>query len=285
MGNKKDPMEEIILEDLLYEADSIDREIAEEEIEIPAGMKEEIRRKLHQQIDEYERERVYAQLSEEDRKALELGREMLHDRGNDKQERIVYRKKSRKMYVAVIAVAVLVLAMGVTSIGGAEKVAEMMRMAIGDREIVKVDTSEDNYIVESDREEEAYQELKDVFGIEPVKIVHWPGNVNFLEAEIDEELQTGFLKYEFEGSVISYFISSHHTDSSFGMDIEDKLTDEYVLNADQCSFVIKEYETPESKTKVYSASYEYNDLEYYLIGAMNNDDFQYVIKNLIFFEK
>ena len=127
MENKKDLMEQIITEDLLNEADAIDREIESMEIEVPKGLKEEMKKRLHAQIDEYEKENVYAKLSEEDRKALELGRELIQDKK-------VYRKKSKKMYVALIAVAVLVLAMGVTSIGGAEKFAKMMKNVVGDRE-------------------------------------------------------------------------------------------------------------------------------------------------------
>ena len=276
MENRKDSMEQIIVEDLLNEAEAIDREIEEADIEIPVGLKDQMKEKLHAQIDEYEKESIYAQLSEEDREALKLGREMIQDKK-------VYRKKSKKMYVAVAAVAVLVLAMGVTSIGGAERIAEMMQIVIGNREIVRVDTEEDNYVVQDEQEEVAYQKLKDVFGVDPVKIFHRPGDMKFVEAEIDEELQTAFLKYEYEGNIISYFISSHHTISSWGFDVEDQVIDQYIYEHKKCKIQIREYEISETKKRYYSASYEYKDLEYRLLGIMGKEDFQFLIENLKFF--
>lgn len=276
MEKGKDSMEQIVTEDLIKEAEAIDEEMAGVELEVPAGLKEEMKKRLHAQIDEYEKQRLYAQLSEEDRKALEMGKEMLENKR-------VYRRKSKKMYVAVAAVAVLVLAMGVTSIGGAERIAKMMGIKVGDRELIQVNTDEDNYLVTYDDEEEAYQELREVFGVETVKIFHRPEDMKFLESEIDEELQIALLKYEYEGNVISYYISSHHTKSSWGVDVEDKLTDQYVIEHEKCEIRIKEYETPESKEKIYSARYTYKDMEYCLIGIINRADMEKLLKNLIFF--
>lgn len=276
MENKKDLMEQIITEDLLNEADAIDREIESMEIEVPKGLKEEMKKGLHAQIDEYEKENVYAKLSEEDRKALELGRELIQDKK-------VYRKKSKKMYVALIAVAVLVLAMGVTSIGGAERIAEMIGIPIGDREIVRIEADENNYIETNEDEENAYQELKDVFGIEVVKIVHWPGEVFFLSAEIDEDLQMALFKYEYKEKNISYYINAFYKDSSWGSDVEDTITDQYSIEHENCIVEIKEYEKPESKIKRYSAKYTYKGIEYYLIGVMEKEEFEFIIKNLKFF--
>lgn len=282
MNYRKDPVEDMIVEDLLYQSEMIEKEMEGNEIEMPEGVEEEIRRKLHEQIDEYERKRIYAQLSEEDRKALELGKEMLKDRLEDTKERVVYRKRHKKTYVAVAAVAVLVMAMGVTSIGGAKKIAEVIGVKIGNREITRVETEDDNYIDTNEDEEIAYQEVKDTFGVEPVKIVHWPGRVQFLEGQIDEELQTALLIYKYNEEIISYYISSHYTKSSWGVDVEDKVTDRYSMEVEENTVKIKEYETPETKSKVYSASFGYNGLEYYLVGMFEKTEFEEIIKNLIF---
>lgn len=279
MNNNKDPMDQMIVDDLLKEAASIDEEIEKANVEfMPPDLKEKIKEKLHRQMEEQERERIYAQLSEEDRKALELGREMLR-----KEEKVVRRKRCRKVYVAVAAVAILVLAMGITSVGGAERVIEIVKMAIGDRELVKVNTDEENYIVKKDVEEEAYQEIKDVFGVEAVKPTDWPDGTVFVEAEIDEELQTALLKYEYEGELLVYHISSHYTTSSWGVDTENKITDSYYMELEKAKIEIKEYEKPSSKTKCYSAKYSYCGLDYFLNGSIKKEEFEVLIKNLRFF--
>lgn len=286
MEQRKDPMEEIIVEDLLYEAERIDKELEGQEIIIPEGVEEEVLAKLHEQIDEYERKRIYAQLSEEDRRALELGKEMLKDRADDTKDKVVYRKKHKKVYAAVAAVAVLVLAMGATSMGGAERIAEMIGIKVGTREVVQVNTDEDNYIVSSDNEEEAYQELKDVFGVDPVRISLWPGNVKFLKVVLDEELQTATLVYEYEGEMINYFISSHYTDSSWGRDVEDTVISKYTVQHEKKGDLeIQEYEIKEKNQKRYSTHYTHDGLEYFIIGTMEKSEFEYLVKNLKFFKE
>ena len=281
MNNNKDPMDQMIVDDLLKEAASIDEEIEKANVEsMPPDLKEKIKEKLHRQMEEQERERIYAQLSEEDRKALELGREMLR-----KEEKVVRRKRCRKVYVAVAAVAILVFAMGITSVGGAERVIEMMKVAIVGREVVRVDSEgeKENYVVTEENEEAAYQKIKDVFGVEAVKPIEWPKGSVFVEAEIDEELQTALLKYEYEGELLVYHISSHYTTSSWGVDTENKITDSYYMELEKAKIEIKEYEKPSSKTKCYSAKYSYCGLNYFLNGPIKKEEFEVLIKNLRFF--
>ena len=289
MDNKKDLMEQIIKEDLLAEAESIDKEYAAAgSPAMPADIKAKIKANLDKQIAEMNREHAYSQLSDEDREALELGRQLLKEKASEEtkvsEKTVVYRKRPKKVYVAVAAVAVLVLALGVTSMGGAERIAEMIGIKVGTREVVQVNTDEDNYIVTSDNEEEAYQELKDLFGVETVKIVHWPDGAKFLSSEIDVDLQNAVLIYEYNGELMNYFINSHYTQSSWGMDIEDTIVDRYYIEHQKKGNIeITEYEVNGSKINRFSARYEHSGLEYFLIGTMEKEEFENLIKNLIFF--
>lgn len=276
MERKKDPMDQIIREDLQMEAEAIDRDLVEAGVqEMPVDVKERIKGRLYEQIAEYERERVYAQLSPEDREAMEYGRKML-------AQKAAYRRKPVRVYVAVALVAVLVFAMGITSIGGTERIAQIIGIKIGNREITRIET-DDNHMIINEREEEAYQQLKDVFGVEAVKIFHRPEGMEFVASEIDRDLQTALLIYEYKENNIHYFISSHYTDSSWGRDVEDEVTDQYYIEHDKAKIEVKEYEKPETKTKRYSANYVYNDLEYFLIGVMEQEKFDFLVKNLKFF--
>lgn len=286
MNREKDPMEEIIKEDLLIEAEAIEKKMEDADVEeMSVEVGERIRGKLHAQIDEYEKEHVYKKLSEEDWKALELGKQMLREKETDEAEsKVVYRKKRPKMWMTLAAVFVLVMAIGVTGFGGAERIVEMMRVAIGEREMVRIDTEENNYVIENEEEEEAYQELKDVFGVDPVKIIHRPDGMEFVVAEIDEELQTATLRYEYKGYAIHYYISSHYTDSSWGIDVEDEIMDQfYVAHERKGEIEVTAYQVGEEKIERYSSNYVHNGLEYFLIGTMNRADFEKIVKNLIFF--
>ena len=285
MNNKKDPMEQIIVDDLLKEAAAIDEEVPESEMDpMPEGLEEKIKQNIYAKMEAMEKERLYAQLSEEDKKALELGRKMLENPNTSgAEEKVVRYRKRMKMYHAVAAVAILVLAMGITSIGGPERVIEMMKSVVGEREVVKVNTSEDNYIVEIDKEEEAYQKIRDAFGIEAVKPTHWPKGTVFVAAEIDEKLQMALLKYECNDKVINYYISSQFMTGSWGIDVENELTDSYIMKVDEISIEVKEYTVPESQEKMFSAKYLYEGLDYFMAGIMERSEFELIIKNLKIF--
>lgn len=74
MANKRDEFEEIIRENLYREADEIEERVQRSETEeLSDGQKDKVWQKLKTRIDIYEKESVYAALSEEDREALELG--------------------------------------------------------------------------------------------------------------------------------------------------------------------------------------------------------------------
>lgn len=285
MTNKKDPMEQIIVDDLLKEAASIDDEVLQDEtVSMPEGLKEKMKENIYAQMEAMEKERLYAQLSEEDRKALELGRKLLENSNASENEgKVVRFKKRRRVYLAVAAVAILVLAMGITSIGGAQRVIEMMKSVVGEREVVQVDTSDENYIVEIDKEEVAYQKIRDVFGVEAVKPAQWPEGTMFVEADIDEKLQTAFLRYKYKSNLINYYMSSQFVTGSWGIDVENTVTNSYQVEKNGTEIQVTEYEKPESKAKVYSAKFTYTGMDYFLIGTMEKADFEFLINNLKFF--
>ena len=113
---------------------------------------------LLQGISKEEREEAINHLSEEDREALELGRKMLkagigqNDPKEPSGEKVRRKKKPLKMYLALAAVIVCVLAMGITSMGGPERIVRMMTQDVGDREVEKVSTSHKIKMIESEDE-------------------------------------------------------------------------------------------------------------------------------------
>lgn len=287
MDKNKNPMDQIITEDLLSLADEIDKEIdAANMPKMPADVKARIKAKLDQQIAEYEKARLIEKLSDDDKKALELGRKMLENEDAKEEhdgktaEVIVYRKKPRRTLVAVAAIAILVLAMGMTCMGGPKRVIEKMGVWIFGREVVRVDTEEDNYVVTSEDEEAAYQEIKEVFGVDAIRLTHWPEGTAFLSAEIDEKLQVATVMYEYDGQIVSYYISTHFTDSSWGLDVEDRIINTYQMDSTIGKIEVKEYETIESKTKRYSVAFSENGMEYFLIGTMKQKEFNYLVENI-----
>lgn len=285
MNQKKDDLDMVIQNELKKEGQEIKEEYESSgSSKMPDGLKNDIRAKLHSQIEEYELEQLYAKLPERDREALKLGREMLEQKKDaEETKKVVYRKKRRRLYISVATVAVLVLALGMTSFGGAERIIEIMKRAVGDREVIQVDSNEENKVIEIEKEEEAYQKVKDAFGVEPVKIVDHSSKKRFKSAEINDVIQTAEFLYKYQEENMIYIISATFATTSFGIDVEDEVTDQYVMDIKEHKIDIKEYQTPETKINRYSARFSHKGLEYFLMGTMEKQEFEEIIKSLYFF--
>lgn len=275
-------LEEIIREELQKEAEDIWETVESSEGEsLSEDRKEKIRENLQNEIQAYEKEKVYEQLSQEDREALELGRQIQRERQEDGKKK--GGRRIWKIALNLAAALVLVSVLGITSLGGPERIVEMMKRVVGEREVVQVDSDEDNLKIAEEREEEAYQEIKDTFGVDPVRILAYPEGFEFSRMEIDKELQMAEVFYQFEGKNIVYFINASYLEASWSVDTEDEVLNTYYKERNGQQIEIKEYQVSGMNEEKYSAHFKYHGLEYYLIGTMEKEIFEKIIDNLYFF--
>lgn len=285
MEEHKDELTEFLQEEFRKSAEKEEENIRNDTgLCMPEGMKESLRAKIDEQILEIQQEQAVAQLSDEDRKALELGRKIMQEEKNADvpAKTVVRRKKGWRLYVGLAAVLVLVMAVGLTSIGGPERIVRFMKQAVGEREVEKINSSEDNLTIVEHDEEAAYEKINEVFGVMPVKIVNGPEGIQFNRMELDEKIQVAEVIYQYKDSIVAYFINASYKNSSWGIDVEDKLIDSYVKETGYCEVEIKVYEVLNSKKTRCSASFQYNGLEYFLIGTMSAEDFDIIINYLFF---
>lgn len=289
MNEKKDYLEEMIRRELHDEADAIEEEVdfSDASEGMPEEVKERIRANLKSQIAEYDRERekeeAYANLSEEDKEALRLGREELRRRAEAGKKKTVVRKKRRvKWFVVLAAALVLTLGLGMNAFGSRERVAEFMKRAIGEREVTQVDSSDENKVIEEEDEEEAYELIAKEFGVEPVRIVRCLEGMTFQHLEFDEELQVAELTYLYSDEKIVYVISASYGDASWSFEAEDRITDEYTKDRKMCLIDVTERETPDTKIKRYFAKFKYQGIEYYMTGTMERAEFDKILEDLHF---
>lgn len=285
MKESKDQLEQIIKNEYDRLAKEEENDIqADDTIEVPEGTKESLRAKIDQQIEEMKKEKVYAQLSEEDRKALELGRKIMAEEEQEKTEaKVVHKKKRFKMYFGLAAVLILVMAVGITSIGGPERIVRMLKQAVGGREVEQVDSSDENLTTVEENEEKAYEKIKEEFGVEPVKIMQRSESMRFKKMEFDKTIQIAEMYYDYEGENIVYLINASYIDASWGVDVEDEIVNSIKKNVGECEIEIKEYKIAKNAKEKYSASFKYNGLEYFLVGSLRKEDFEILIDNLLFY--
>lgn len=286
MIEKKDLLEEMLNEEFARLAKEEENAVQKEDIGMLEEVEGDIYTGIQEKIQEMEREKqkdyLYAQLSEEDLRALELGRKIMEREAREERDGKIIRKKKRiRMFIGLAAALVMAMGVGVTSIGGPERIIQMMKRAVGDREITQIDSNEDNLVI-VENEESAYQKVSEEFDIEPVKIMYKVNDMKFKKMEIDEELQTAELYYEYDHNLVTYFISASYTDTSWGVDIEDEIIDYSTTEVRGCKIDVEEHKISETNQKKYFAFFKYKGLEYCLIGALEENEFYDILNNLFF---
>lgn len=283
MKDKKESIEVFIKKTIEQEAEDIRRENAKEQEKekMPPETKERIWQKLEEDIEEYEQREHYKALSDEDYHALRLGQKMIE---KGKEGKGVSRRKKRIMfYGGFAAMLAMVIVASINSVGRNERVAQFVTSRIGGREVLQVDSSDENLVIVREDEEEAYEALGEKLGVRPVQIlIGYLDGMRFESMEFDKMLQLAELSYYYQGNKIVYMISASYRGSSWGTDVEDQNVNEYVIENKYCTIKVKEYLVSNIKTNKYSASFKYGGLEYFLVGTMEKGDFETILKNLYF---
>lgn len=176
------------------------------------------------------------------------------------------------------------LAFGITSVGGPERLLKEWKWVIGSREQTNTGTENGEVLeVRGSEEEEAYQKIKDEFGFEPVRMYYLPEGMNFEKAIISEGMQSGQIIYGDEKNSIVCQFSTNYLGGSTGQDVEDKVENEFTIDINGISVFVKEYEIDSDERRV-MATFEYNKIYYFLQGnGIKIGEFEKILKNLNFF--
>lgn len=295
MKDKKELLEQTIKEDLEKEAQEILKALETSDADKLSDEKQlELKKKIDKKIEDYEFEKICNELPEEYRDALRAGMELKkqedsadpnHKQDEEKSDgnkKVVRKRKSLRVYVALAAVMIMVLAVSISSVGDGRSLMKTIKSMVGEREVVQVDSGEDNKVIKAESEEEAYQEIKAEFNINPVKIIDLPLEAKFSKAIIEKELKMGELYYQYKGENIVYIVSGDQAKNSVGMDREDQVIEQYCIEVQGINIEIKVCQLPETKKKRYFAHFNYQEGEYFLIGVMARNEFEEILKNLYF---
>lgn len=304
MEKRKNPMdsiENLSEEELKQEADSV-REMIEQTPELQdVKVPEEVHQRLAERIRKYEEEeKALEGLSERDKEALRLGREIQRKNEENKMlaawqnvedaasanrmgsPKIYYRPKKKKVLFVLAAVLVVVLGMGLTSVGRKNIIVDVLQKTFGSGDKTYVDTGEIKAIGEM-TEDEAYAEIEKMLGTKIVRVMERPENMKFLEMQLDQELQEATLYYQLNKKIFSYCIVAKYSESSSGINISDVLIREYSVSLPETDVWISEYQINDTSELEYLAKFQYKDKTYFIQGVMKQEEFEKIIKNLFFF--
>ncbi len=264
---------EFLQDEMNREADEIMREVENDPEIADLKAPPELKNKLMEQIREYEEKQAYQNLSPEDQELIRLGK--------------VYKRKRRyRKYLVLAASLIMVMALGVTSVGGPKRMIEVVGQMMAGRKQVLVNTDSDKIeLIETIDEEEAYQLIQDEFGFTPVRLYYLPDGMEFQKVEIYDEIQSAQLTYrkkEDRGIVLR--MQLNYRTQSFGLDNEDEIVGTYVIENEKVCINVTKYFIKDEQENRWVAQFSYKDVQYFLLVADVGDiEFKKIVKNLEFF--
>ena len=312
MKTENDMIKKLVQDELEKEAEQIKREM-EQEPKLSEGVPSpEMKSTIWRRAEEIRKQKeAYDNLSEADKEALRLGREFQLRREEKEKEEISEElvpeslelaagaeerrhsnqaetgkttrkvhvgKRRKKAMVALVAALVTVLGLGITSFGDKGYVAETVKQLLGERKLTNIDTDhEGKEETINTSEENVYQNIKDNFGFDPVRLDYKPKKMKMVDSMIDQALLTANIYYELNGSMITYTIIPIYRDASSGYDIEDKEVDQYKKQIENVEITVTEYVIEDSGQHEFSAEFQYQDVSYFLTGVIEKDEFEKIL--------
>lgn len=213
-----------------------------------------------------------------------------HSRRNAEEEELIrlgrkYKKnyKRNRVLVAILA-AVCGLSVGVTCLGGPERIAKKVENWVAGRQRITIDTDSEDIEAQNIVDEvEALEQIKEKFNFDPVKLYYLPETVVFTEATVDEILQKVQLIYQSEDMVLSYTILPNYRTGSVSADVEDDFLDEYTMQLQGVQIIVKQYRVEGGQIDRWRATFEHKGVQYALMSnGIEEAEFIKIIENLYF---
>lgn len=328
MEKHEDNLDKLLKAELEKEAGEIMEEMDSDESLQDISFPEDLDEKMWSKIQEYEeQQKAYEKLSDDDKEAIRLGREVQALRGGEntkdhlkkdvesdsyidnvvpieyvkhetdnkasddgtneeiEKKKVKKRKRHWKAYGIVAIVAVLAMMWSMVSIGGTPFFGKLWTQTIGDRKMTQVDTEREdgdkNKIDEYDKAK-VYEEIKNKFGVDIVRILKKPDDMVLIQSDIDEVLKRVCLIYENKETLIQYQMEIQSENKSYAYDVEDEKVKKEQIVVDGNTIDIIQYELDDGKEE-YVARFTYEGVFYTINATMSEEEFKEFLKNLYFF--
>lgn len=196
-------------------------------------------------------------------------------------------RKKRRLFLALAAVLILVCGSVITGTGSKSYWKVLWDRVASDEEMSVVNVENmDSQEAEDLEEVQVFNEIRKEIGISPVRLGYMPKRMGFIEYEIDEKQNRAILFYKYGDQIIQYSMYMNNNDSSYGRTELDRLLDEYHIEINSEILIdVKEYSVTNRENSRYVAEFEYMDAQYQLMGVMEKEEFDKIIKNLIFYDE
>ncbi len=236
------------------------------DVKPPEGMYDNVMAMIH----EHERQKIYEQLSDEDKELIRLGR--------------AYKKRRRfDGFVVVLAAMIVGLWLGSVCIGDEGDLLGLMTRIFdkGEELIIDSDSIEPIVYVE---ESDAYEKIEKEYGFSPIKLNYLPTDTAFKEAGFGTDIQGINMYYVKNGCThIIYTIRPNYRESSFAIINEDEKKQEYTMVVQDVEVSVKEYNVVDSEENRWLLYWTHENVQYLLrITNEKQEEVEKIVKDMVF---
>lgn len=220
---------------------------------------------------------LYDLLPQEDQIALRRGRKLTKI-----EEKW---KKNRKKIMQRAAIIVLVGGVFVAGLGADASREQIMNIfgKVGS-EGQKVFLEKTDEEISDANEERDRKQINEELGINVPKLIYKPEGMVYESYELDDKIQSATMNYLTMDEKYYYiYMSKKAADSREVIEIDGKVINQHLLSVEYLEKGVKVEQIGEKSGKsLYKADFYYDDVYYLLIGELEKEEFDEIIKKMIF---
>lgn len=209
-------------------------------------------------------------LSEEDRRALEIGRRSLERKG---------RRRLLRWLGPVAAVLVCVLVVSVSSEANRIRIIHAYHVLVGDEAMLRLNNDEDSQTIHL-KERKDREEIREKTGMEPVQFLYNPKGLTYDSYEIMNGNRRAALFYHYQDTILTVLMMKQEKGTVRGETQDGEILDSF--EADTRIGKIEIQEIDGELEKKYMTEFVRENTFYKIYGALPREEFVPMMESLFF---
>lgn len=243
-------------------------------------MDEWLEQKIDEDLDAWAEERMKMLMESEELQDIHMPEdslEKLHQKINARKKKLLGRKR---IHMLVAAAAVMTALLGVGLVGSGKKVYEpkVTQNARGDEVTTKINNEE---MMTSQYDEEAVcQEIQDELGVLPIQFKYRPNGMELTWYQIDLVTGEAILEYSVNENFIHIYIFEKNDNSTISAQYDGVVLGTETIESVGEDVPLYEIEGSSEGT-YYEITFDYLNISYSISSAMEKEEFQKIIENIL----
>ena len=243
-------------------------------------MDEWLEQKIDEDLDAWAEERMKMLMESEELQDIHMPEdslEKLHQKINARKKKLLGRKR---IHMLVAAAAVMTALLGAGLVGSGKKVYEpkVTQNARGDGVTTKINNEE---MMTSQYDEEAVcQEIQDELGVLPIQFKYRPNGMELTWYQIDLVTGEAILDYSVNENFIHIYIFEKNDNSTISAQYDGVVLGTETIESVGEDVPLYEIEGSSEGT-YYEITFDYLNTSYSISSAMEKEEFQKIIENIL----